>query len=86
MLNFCLLYSVLVSYELKKMASEVLLLESRLKPESKQVGFANTERIYTKKKKKKKNPTTKPNQTKPPTTKQTNKTNEKKQTHKTLKL
>lgn len=85
MLNFCLLYSVLVSYELKKMASEVLLLESRLKPESKQVGFANTERIYTKKKKKK-NPTTKPNQTKPPTTKQTNKTNEKKQTHKTLKL
>lgn len=39
----------LVSYELKKKASEMLLLlESRLQPESKQVGFASTERMYTK--------------------------------------
>lgn len=39
----------LVSYKLKKKASEMLLLlESRLQPESKQVGFASTERMYTK--------------------------------------
>jgi len=48
-LSFYLLYSVLVSYKLKKKASEMLLLwESRLQPESKQVGFASTERMYTK--------------------------------------
>lgn len=50
--SFCLLYSVLGSYELKEKASEMLLLsslKSRLQPESKQVGFASTERMNTKK-------------------------------------